>query len=138
MALRRAVGEITWSGPGGQLVRDVQRCVHCGAGWVIDERGPERGFCRRCYGPTCDRGGCLSQCLHWEEELELVEKRPGSVQRCAHCHISWRPTPGSGRLRGWCLVCNGALCGARSCATHPDRSGLYRSLLEDLELIGRA
>jgi hypothetical protein len=31
---------------------------------------------------------------------------------CAHCGGHWVPKPGSGRIRGWCMNCNGPVCGA--------------------------
>ncbi len=34
---------------------------------------------------------------------------------CIHCQYHWRVIPGSGRKRGWCVSCNGALCGKEQC-----------------------
>ncbi len=36
---------------------------------------------------------------------------------CIHCQYHWRVMPGSGRQRGWCNSCNGALCGKEQCMT---------------------
>lgn len=30
---------------------------------------------------------------------------------CCHCGGHWFPQPGSGRVRGWCMNCNGPVCG---------------------------
>lgn len=30
---------------------------------------------------------------------------------CCHCGGQWIPKPGSGRMRGWCMNCNGPVCG---------------------------
>lgn len=30
---------------------------------------------------------------------------------CVHCGGHWIPTPGSGRVRGWCQNCHGFVCG---------------------------
>ncbi len=37
--------------------------------------------------------------------------------QCVHCQKHWIVEPGSGRQRGWCLKCNGPLCGAQKCMT---------------------
>lgn len=33
-----------------------------------------------------------------------------SVQ-CVHCGGHWIPQPGSGKIRGFCMRCNGPICG---------------------------
>lgn len=137
----RTSGEIQWVGPSGTLVRDTQTCTHCSTTWIIDPTGPERAFCRKCYGPVCGREGCVTQCLHREKEMEQVERgtRNGDAVpiRCAHCHVAWQTMPGSGIERGWCLACNGHLCGNRECFTHPDRKADFRWMFEQLEPISR-
>lgn len=30
---------------------------------------------------------------------------------CCHCGGQYAPQPGSGRVRGWCMNCNGPVCG---------------------------
>lgn len=35
--------------------------------------------------------------------------------QCKHCGGHFYPRPGSGRVRGWCMNCNGPVCGP-SCA----------------------
>ena len=132
----RSIGEITWTGPSGVLHRDMQRCTHCGGSWVVDPLGPERGFCRKCYGPTCDRRGCVVDCLHWEKEMERKE-RGGVSMRCGHCHTAWTPEPGSGKTRGWCLTCSATLCGRAECRTHEDRLPLYQNLVNQVNEIAR-
>lgn len=34
---------------------------------------------------------------------------------CIHCGYMWEYQPGSGRIRGFCMKCNGFLCGRRHC-----------------------
>jgi hypothetical protein len=34
---------------------------------------------------------------------------------CKHCGYMWQYAPGSGRIRGFCMNCNGFLCGRRWC-----------------------
>lgn len=34
---------------------------------------------------------------------------------CIHCGYTWAWQPGSGRIRGWCMTCNGLLCGRKFC-----------------------
>ena len=36
---------------------------------------------------------------------------------CVHCGKHWYTEPGSGRQRGWCLMCNGPHCGGENCWT---------------------
>ena len=43
-------------------------------------------------------------------KIETIETR-----MCVHCGAQWIYKPGSGRLRGWCLKCNGLLCGKQEC-----------------------
>lgn len=35
--------------------------------------------------------------------------------QCVHCDKHWIVEPGSGRQRGWCVKCNGPVCGAERC-----------------------
>jgi hypothetical protein len=37
------------------------------------------------------------------------------TMRCVHCGKHWQVVPGSGRKRGWCIKCNGPLCGKELC-----------------------
>lgn len=39
----------------------------------------------------------------------------GETLQCVHCGMHWDRVPGSGRQRGFCLKCNGVLCGKREC-----------------------
>lgn len=43
--------------------------------------------------------------------------REYDTMQCSHCMKHWRVIPGSGQHRGWCLKCNGPLCGAQKCMT---------------------
>lgn len=38
---------------------------------------------------------------------------------CVHCGYIWSWSPGSGRVRGWCMKCNGLLCGRKCCRQRP-------------------
>ena len=42
------------------------------------------------------------------------------LMQCKHCQYTWRYVPGSGRKRGWCLHCNGPLCGKKKCMERCD------------------
>jgi hypothetical protein len=42
----------------------------------------------------------------WYGELER-----GATVSCVHCQATWMLQKGSGRLRGWCMTCNGFVCG---------------------------
>lgn len=33
--------------------------------------------------------------------------------QCVHCGCHWQASPGSGRIRGFCMNCNGPVCGPR-------------------------
>ncbi len=39
----------------------------------------------------------------------------GSTQQCVHCGNHERIVPGSGKKRGYCLLCTGFLCGKELC-----------------------
>jgi hypothetical protein len=41
----------------------------------------------------------------------------GETLQCCHCGGHWDRVPGSGTLRGFCLKCNGVLCGKEACMT---------------------
>ncbi len=56
------------------------------------------------------------------------------TQMCIHCQYHWRVVPGSGRERGWCVSCNGALCGKTQCFQECRH---WEKKLEDIEAHGR-
>ncbi len=35
--------------------------------------------------------------------------------QCCHCGNHWIPTPGSGKVRGYCVKCDALTCGAEEC-----------------------
>lgn len=37
------------------------------------------------------------------------------TQMCVHCQHHWIIVPGSGRVRGFCFLCNGLTCGDPRC-----------------------
>jgi hypothetical protein len=37
------------------------------------------------------------------------------VMTCVHCQSAWVVRPGSGRVRGFCMRCNGVTCGGPKC-----------------------
>ena len=45
----------------------------------------------------------------------------GSVEKdtlqCVHCACHWNVEPGSGKKRGWCILCMGPHCGREACRT---------------------
>jgi hypothetical protein len=40
----------------------------------------------------------------------------GECRMCAHCNYTWEYKPGSGITRGYCVKCDGWLCGRAECA----------------------
>ena len=44
------------------------------------------------------------------ESDKIVEQK--TIQ-CRHCGRHWVPSPGSGKVRGYCARCNGPVCGPR-------------------------
>lgn len=40
----------------------------------------------------------------------------GEQRQCVHCQVCWTPSAGSGTRRGYCLHCDGWLCGRDACA----------------------
>lgn len=60
----------------GVQIASTQRCVHCGAHFMVETgSGKVRGWCRfKCNGPTCGRPECY-ECKPFERWLEEVERR---------------------------------------------------------------
>lgn len=48
--------------------------------------------------------------------------------QCVHCGGHWIPRPGSGTVRGFCMNCNGPICGPGCAACIPTEQ-----LLENIE-----
>lgn len=42
-------------------------------------------------------------------------KIEGESRQCVHCQFIWEYHPGSGDRRGYCLKCDGFLCGRQQC-----------------------
>jgi len=42
-----------------------------------------------------------------------IERRP--ILACGHCDYHWVPEPGSGRIRGFCMLCGKLVCGRPYC-----------------------
>lgn len=54
--------------------------------------------------------------------------------RCQHCGAHWVPERGSGRVRGYCMRCQGVTCGAEPC----ERGCVpYEQMIERIEAAGR-
>ena len=49
------------------------------------------------------------------------QRLEGETRMCVHCQYTWIYQPGSGHRRGWCLKCNGLLCGRPACAAQQRR-----------------
>lgn len=45
----------------------------------------------------------------------IGDKQVASTIQCCHCGMHWTPKPGSGTIRGFCLGCMRATCGAPDC-----------------------
>jgi len=50
----------------------------------------------------------------------------GDTIQCCHCGMHWIFKPGSGRVRGYCLLCNAITCGHPRCDSHDDSKHLLR------------
>lgn len=44
--------------------------------------------------------------------------------QCAHCGCHWKIEPGSGKVRGYCLCCNGPICGPKCAKCVPKEQQL--------------
>lgn len=44
-----------------------------------------------------------------------VVKVEGEQRQCVHCQFMWTYKPGSGTRRGYCLKCDGFVCGRPEC-----------------------
>lgn len=57
----------------------------------------------------------------------------GGLRQCIHCQFTWTHKPGSGIVRGFCLLCGGHVCGKPQCDTcyHKEKQ------IEDTEAIAR-
>jgi len=56
--------------------------------------------------------------------------------QCCHCGHHFRVRPGSGKTRGFCLLCGGVTCGAQGCYDHwrnDGRSNNFNQQLDDYE-----
>lgn len=55
----------------------------------------------------------------------------GNLRQCIHCQNTWTYKPGSDVRRGFCVRCNGNLCGRPQCDTcyHKERR------IEDMEAV---
>ncbi len=53
---------------------------------------------------------------------------------CMHCQYHWRVIQGSGKERGWCTKCDGALCGQAKCFVRCEH---YEKMIERVEARGR-
>lgn len=54
---------------------------------------------------------------HVEIEDEWGEVIRGDTLQCVHCGGHFVVIKGSGRRRGWCMVCDGPTCGEHRCDT---------------------
>ncbi len=56
-----------------------------------------------------------------QEAGVIIVSDPGSDKvlvesptlQCVHCQKHWVPRPGSGNVRGFCMRCNGPVCGLK-------------------------
>lgn len=81
---RKAHGNITISGPMGEIEADTRRCPHCGGHFVVGSGSLAEGrkalgsvarphiYCQKCDRLTCGRPGCL-ECIPIEAQLDHAE-----------------------------------------------------------------
>lgn len=61
-------------GNGPVEVAATLACGHCGKQWiVIKGSGRTRGFCLKCYKPTCGASACF-ECVPFEKRMDEYEK----------------------------------------------------------------
>ena len=53
-----------------------------------------------------------------DSDTDRVISRTATLQ-CKHCGATWIASPGSERIRGWCMKCHGPVCGPRCGACVP-------------------
>lgn len=53
------------------------------------------------------------------------------IAYCVHCGYHFVYTPGSGKIRGYCALCNGLTCGHRWCREHAHCH--WKQQLENME-----
>lgn len=58
----------------------------------------------------------------------------GETTQCVHCQFNWVIKPGSGAHRGFCMRCNGPLCGKKSCM---EECVPFEKMIELIEAKGR-
>lgn len=57
-----------------------------------------------------------SRCGHYlETDKETGRTTTADVLCCVHCGYMWNYQPGSMKRRGFCMACNGFVCGHRAC-----------------------
>ena len=65
------------------------------------------------------------QIPNYKTEAQPIKHAAGSIvidgnhvadtMRCVHCSAHWQVIRGSGRRRGYCMICKGATCGSPPC-----------------------
>lgn len=69
----------------------------------------------------------------------------GETRQCVHCQYVWTYVPGSGARRGFCLKCNGIVCGRPECeaqqqrmlAKYPGLTSASRSCIPYTDMVER-
>lgn len=77
-------------------------------------------MCQRHSAPDHLRIGVLTTTPHDSDKATTQD-----LVCCIHCGYVWTWQPGSGRQRGWCMKCNGLLCGRRVCRARPCQHWLH-------------
>lgn len=62
---------------------DTVQCGHCGGHRFASKwRAAGNPWCRNCMTPLCgDTPECMTTCLHFEKELELIERNAARAIR---------------------------------------------------------
>lgn len=61
-----------------------------------------------------------------------IIKTEGEQHQCVHCQFLWTYQPGSGTRRGYCLRCDGWLCGRPECEM------MQQAMLQEMAHIGNS
>lgn len=66
--------------------------------------------CNRSTAPAGQRSGILVSTPQDSDRVVTAD-----TVACIHCGYNWVWQPGSGKRRGFCMKCNGLVCGRPAC-----------------------
>ena len=58
----------------GNVEGETQQCCHCAYTWVYKPgSGMRHAVCRKCWGFTCSKKVCMTECIPQEKQIEFME-----------------------------------------------------------------